>query len=133
MANTHPTASSVASRLTDEEILKLAELCFFEDHSVEEDQKTAAVLRDYVRLRNDNAKLRIDADLYKGASENWERKYRSAEARLEAVVKECKRINDETFERSINKVVAYKTRVDVASDAICHAILRAARGEGGAK
>ena len=52
--------------------------------------------------------------------------------RLEAVVKECESINDATFERSINKVVAYKTRVDVASDAICHRILRAARGEGGA-
>lgn len=51
MADTSTTHATVAARLTDEEILYLAELCFFTSHSAEEDQNTAAVLRDYVRLR----------------------------------------------------------------------------------
>lgn len=46
------------SEMTNEKILSLAELCFFEDHSVEEDQQTAAVLRDYVRMRRQIAELR---------------------------------------------------------------------------
>ena len=46
------------SEMTNEEIIRLAELCFFEDHSVEEDQHTAAVLRDYVRMRSEIANLR---------------------------------------------------------------------------
>ena len=46
------------SEMTNEKILSLAELCFYEDHSVEEDQQTAAVLRDYVRMRSEIAKLR---------------------------------------------------------------------------
>lgn len=45
------------SEMTNEKILSLAELCFFEDHSVEEDQQTAAVLRDYVRMRRQIAEL----------------------------------------------------------------------------
>lgn len=61
MSNTPTTPASVASRLTDEEILKLAKDCdglvstdyatgepdYFGDLEV----KKAAVLRDYVRLR----------------------------------------------------------------------------------
>ena len=46
------------SEMTNEKILSLAELCFYEDHSVEEDQQTAAVLRDYVRMRSEIAELR---------------------------------------------------------------------------
>lgn len=41
------TTTQVASRLTDEEILKEADFC--ESHNAD---STAAVLRDYVRLRN---------------------------------------------------------------------------------
>ena len=46
------------SEMTNEKILSLAELCFFEDHSVEEDHQTASVLRDYVRMRRQIAELR---------------------------------------------------------------------------
>lgn len=58
MPNNETTPASVAARLTDEEILRLAEMCFYEDHSVEEDQQTAAVLLDFVRIRSENADLR---------------------------------------------------------------------------
>lgn len=58
MPNNITTPASVAARLTDEEILRLAEMCFYEDSSVEEDQQTAAVLRDYVRMRSEIAELR---------------------------------------------------------------------------
>lgn len=51
-------ATMQPSEMTNEKILSLAELCFFEDHSVEEDQQTAAVLRDYVRIRRQIAELR---------------------------------------------------------------------------
>lgn len=45
MANTTATPASVAARLTDEEILNLADICeVYEDNA-------AAVLRDYVRMR----------------------------------------------------------------------------------
>ena len=46
------------SEMTNEKILSLAELCFYEDHSVEDDQQTAAVLRNYVRMRSEIAELR---------------------------------------------------------------------------
>lgn len=55
------------SEMTNEKILSLAELCFFEDHSVEEDQQTAAVLRDYVRMRRQIAELRAALEVVKYA------------------------------------------------------------------
>ena len=57
MANTPTTPASVSSRLTDEEILNLADICeVYEDNA-------AAVLRDYVRLRKlaNAVKAKVDA------------------------------------------------------------------------
>lgn len=68
MANAPTTPSFVASRLTDEEVLKLAKDCdglVSTDYATGEpdyfgnlEVKKAAVLRDYVRMRKLNGKLR---------------------------------------------------------------------------
>lgn len=59
------------------------------DYNEEATLKVKAMLRQAADAEEENAKLRVDADIYKGAAENWERRAKAAESRLNAVVKEC--------------------------------------------
>ena len=70
--------SKLKKRYTAKEFLQEADFHSFR-HG--DGYKVVEMLRQAADTENKLAKARIDADLYKGASENWERKFRIAEER----------------------------------------------------
>ena len=63
MSDTPATSASVASRLTDEEIHKLARIA---EEVFSSEYEISAVLRDYVRMRTENSELEREIESKKG-------------------------------------------------------------------